>query len=462
MPLRRLLSRVFVALTLALTLAGTLAGTPAKANTLTPGEMRREAAQALGARHPAKALALADALLSRDPKDVDALLLRARASRDLGRNALALDSARAAWLQADTERRKYAAALVMAQALASNERRSMAQFWLRRAAQLAPSDVQRAATIRDFNYVRQRNPLSVQLNFAVAPSSNINNGSTKDSTQILLGAIPIEVPITGAARALSGTEAAGTIAASYRLRETRHSQTNLLVDLGHRAYRLSPSARAAAPGVTGADFAFSELTAGIEHWMTPEGHNAPVRLKLGLGRNWYGGAPYMNHLSAEAVKMMPVSSRHMLSLGVSANVNEVIGTAVSARQLGLSLGSAQRLATGSKLSLGLGATFSDSNVPARDFTEIFLQGRLALAKPIAGVSLEIGADMRHRTHAVSRYSATGLDKTTLGADLTLLFPKFDYYGFMPTMTLRATATESNVGLFETRALGLGFGVRSAF
>lgn len=429
---------------------------------LTPAEMRQTAAMALRAGTPSQALRLAQALLARDAVDVDALLIHARAARDLGRNATATISARKAWQLADTDTRKYAAALVMSQVLASDDKRTRAQLWLRRAAHLAPTPRQRAATIRDFNYVRRRNPLSVRLSFSAAPSSNINNGSAHDSTQLLLGSVPIVLPITGAARALSGTEFAGGLSGSYRLGETRRSQTSLSFDFGHRTYTLSSTAKALAPGVSGGDFAFSNASLGLEHWVTPEGHGAPLRFALRAGRTWYGGAPYTNVASIEAFKLFRLDRGSIVSLGVNAARQLSQTGGFDARRHGLQLGLTHVFANGNRLQFTATATESRSRGPMLEFSELSLDSRLQLARPVADMRFELGLRLAKRLHDRSRYTVGALHKTTVGAHVTVLFPELDYMGFIPALTLSSEATRSNVNLFETDALGVGLGIRSSF
>jgi hypothetical protein len=44
----------------------------------------------------------------------------------------------------------------------------------------------------------------------------------------------------------------------------------------------------------------------------------------------------------------------------------------------------------------------------------------------------------------------------------LSFTDAEYYGFIPTITLEASRTESNIGLYEVNRYGLQLGIRSAF
>ena len=80
----RILGRLFGRLILTGGLALSAASLSAQ-TTLDADGMRAAAGQSLQAGRPAQAEALAAALLSRDAKDLNALLLRSRALRDLGR-----------------------------------------------------------------------------------------------------------------------------------------------------------------------------------------------------------------------------------------------------------------------------------------------------------------------------------------------------------------------------------------
>ena len=84
------------------------------------------------------ALTLADALLKRDPHDMAALFIRSHVLRAQAEYSAAQQAARTAWQAAQSDTDKYTAAVLMAQALSSDGKRTRAQFWLRRAAQVAP------------------------------------------------------------------------------------------------------------------------------------------------------------------------------------------------------------------------------------------------------------------------------------------------------------------------------------
>ncbi|MEY8839451.1 hypothetical protein AB9K41_10525, partial [Cribrihabitans sp. XS_ASV171] len=246
-------------LALALALAA-LSGAAQEA-TLTPRELRGTAIEALRIGAPDRAYAYSEALLRRDPDDREAHLIRSRAARDTGRFGEAKVSARAAWKLASSDEEKYAASMVMAQALSSNGQRTMSQLWLRRAVEHAPDEALARRAIRDFKYVRARNPWATELSFAVTPDSNINNGSSERSSFLnyrLMEALygqPVEYQLDGTLRALSGIEYALGLTTRYRFSETPTRAHDVIFTADVRHYTLSSEAKAIAPGAEGNDFA---------------------------------------------------------------------------------------------------------------------------------------------------------------------------------------------------------------
>jgi tetratricopeptide (TPR) repeat protein len=250
---------------------------------LSVDQMRLAAEVNLRNGQPDRALALSDALLQRDPGDMTALLVRAQALRTLGRFGKAQEAARSGWRQAATREEKYAAALVMAQALSSDGKRTRAQLWLRRAAQAAPTDRHAARVARDFKYVQQRNPWQTTLSFTLAPTSNINNGSARDRSALLYQLLnPLgvdgagEVVLGAASKALSGIETGAEVQSRLRFSQTERTAHDLRFRLSYSTYQLSGSAKRdlaqdnadralrgePAQTITGTDFAYGTVQFG--------------------------------------------------------------------------------------------------------------------------------------------------------------------------------------------------------
>ena len=98
--------------------------------TLSRDEGRQLAARLIDANQPAPAREILLALLQADPQDIGTLLLIARAERLMGNFDVARQAARAAYAFATTEPEKFAAAVMVAQVLAADDRPTAAQFWL--------------------------------------------------------------------------------------------------------------------------------------------------------------------------------------------------------------------------------------------------------------------------------------------------------------------------------------------
>ena len=127
---------------------------------------------------------------------------------------------------AEAQDKKYAGAIVMAQVQSSSGRKTLAQYWLRRAVELAPNQVLETRAIRDFKYLRNTNPWSTRLTFSVTPDSNINDGSARETsflkyelTELLFGE-QVEYQLTGAALALPGIEYTLGLDTRYRVHQT--------------------------------------------------------------------------------------------------------------------------------------------------------------------------------------------------------------------------------------------------
>lgn len=280
-------------------------------------QMRLAAELNLHNREFGRALAFADALLLRDPKDVTALLIRAHALRVKQEFAAAQQSARDAWRVAETDNHRYTAAMLMAQALSADKKRTRAQLWLRRAAEVAPTKRHEVRAAQDFKYVQQRNPWQTHLSFTLAPNSNINNGSARDTSSLLyrvLNPLGIDgagiVELGAASKALSGIEAGVSIQSRYRFQQTERTAHDLRFGMSYRTYQLSAASKAdlaqadadrVALGeeprtVTGSDFSYGTLQVGYGYKQLREDRRGEFSFTADVGQSFYGGQSYNSFL----------------------------------------------------------------------------------------------------------------------------------------------------------------------
>jgi hypothetical protein len=419
---------------------------------LNPDEMRELAGQAVLQGQAGLAYDLTGALVGRDDSDINAHLVRSRAARDLGRNDDALTHARRAWA--------LAGALATAQALSSDGRRTSAQFWLRRAIELAPNEALKQRAAEDFVYVRRRNPWSTQLRFSVAPSSNINNGSRNGSSELF--GLPFEFGLEGEAQALSGVEISTGFSTRYRLTENDRKRSDLTFGVSHRTYVLSKDAKDIAPDAQGADFATSSAYVALGESYAMSGGKARLGWDAQLGRTWYAGDPLLDYTRIGVNYRRAAGKRGLVSAAISRDMQDGAGSRDDAAILRASLGYGMALKNGDQFSLSTRFVQSTSDAGYLDYDRRALSASYRMAKPVGPTQLEFGLTVSEKHHDASSLTPDGRDERTVEARVTAALPEMDFYGFMPTVTLNAERTDANIDLYETETYGIQLGVRSAF
>lgn len=421
--------------------------------------MRRLAYRVMAAGEPAVALAYVDALLQRDAADAQALIIRSQALRALGRVDEARAAARAAWAAAETRPARFGAAMVTAQALSTAGRRTEAQLWLRRAAEVAPTDAAKALARRDFRYVRSRNPWTWRFDLAAAPSSNVNGGSSEKRMDFY----GFEVELSGDAQALSGGDVTAGVSGTYALPARDGGRTDLSFAIQMREVWLSDAARALAPQARAGDYDYAVIELGAKRHFRPK--DGPWRYALGAtaGHNWYGGRDLSDFLRLQADVDRAIGERTGVQASLSGERQwRLDNPQRSADVTSLALGGVHVLDNSDRLSVAVTgrATRSDSAEIWSDALSFRLGWQKAA--PLAGVSLGAGVSVGTRNYPRSRYTTGARKDHSLGVDVTAGFDNIDYMGFSPTLDLRATRTKSNVALFESRNLSVTMGIRSSF
>lgn len=414
----------------------------------------------LASDQPAQALSFSEALLQRDPQSSHVLAIKSRAERDLGRNAEAASSARLAWRYAKTPAEEYDAAMVMAQALASDGSKFRAQFWLRRAIEVAPDDAARRAAERDFSYVRARSRLSARFDVSVQPSSNVNNGSSGD----VLWFHGLPLSLSGDAQALSGTEASLGTTLSYRLTENENAKTDLVLSALHKSVVLSQDAKAQAPGAAGADYAYSLVEAGIERvWRPAAIPGAEARTEVTLGRNWYGGEAMSDYQRFEVGLSAPAGPNLGFRGRLAAEHQDRQDAAIRSADLWtVGLGLTTRTAAKDRLDFDLTLRSTQSDSTEIDHGLLRLDMGWSHRKPVLGARLGLNLWAEARDYDESLYTTDGRLDRSVGGTVSMAFDEIDYMGFIPVVTLNASRTESNVDLHDSSTLGIGLSIRSKF
>ncbi len=448
---------------------------------VTPQELEQAAKLTLQGGDTARAIAFADALLMRNPADVTAHLIRSAALRKQGELGKARQSARAGWRHAKTDNEKYTAALLMAQALSSDEKRTRAQIWLRRARQVAPTPAHAAQAARDFQYVQRRNPWHTQLSFTLAPNSNINNGSARDTSALYyeffnpFNPDGIEATLTAASKALSGLEAGADIQSRYRFHQTERTAHDLRLGLSYRSYRLSDQSRkdlAAQDatriangdvplGISGNDYAYGTVRLGYGYKRLRTDRRGEFGLTADLGQTFYGGARYNSFLRANIGQTYYTNQTTKLRFDLSTDLRQA-QRGSDTQSVSISTGVSKQLANGNGLYLGAAVAGLRSQTASLEYNELRLRSGYVLGRPVFGTSLQFGLGTSYRDYGVSPHDASGRRDLELSADVTATFNRIDYYGFNPTLSLSASTTNSNIGLYDVNRVGLSIGISSAF
>jgi len=325
----------------------------------------------------------------------------------------------------------------------------------------------KARAIRDFKYLRATNPWSTRVSFSITPDSNINDGSSRETsflnyeiTELLVGE-QVEYQLTGAALALPGIEYRLGLDTRYRLHQTETTAHDLFLKADLRHYTLSEEARLTAPGVSGDDFAFNSVFAGYGfRWLSQQGR-AETALRFDIGHSWYGGSDYAEYLRGAIHHAYIINPRTKLGGSLSTERQSGIN-APDQDTARLDVWGGHRLNSGHALFWSVSGAEAVSPVSSEEYSELRLRGTVVFPEPLFGATAQASLSLRTRDYDVSIHSPDGRQDDEIRGDLTLIFTQLDYHGFNPTVTLYGSQKSSNIDLYETNKLGLNFGIQSAF
>ncbi|MFY0624516.1 MAG: DUF560 domain-containing protein [Pelagimonas sp.] len=432
---------------------------------LSPDDLRAAAQRAFEQGHFDVAFQAALALLERDGEDSQALTVLSQLERLTGQFSKARTTARLAWQHAQNDTQKYGAAMARAQVLASSGNRTMAQFWLRRAAEHAPTQGHAAVAREDFRYVRARNRLNLNFQLAVSPVSNINNGSKRSTGVFELPIFGVvEAELSGTGRALSGTEFLVGLAGRYRLRHTPgQNQTDLQLSASQRSYTLSSSAKALAPTAKGSDFSFADVQARLVHRGRTGGQEAtPFQLSAALGQTWHGNAPYTRYTDLEATQTWAGQTQSFRLTAGARQDRSAVTSSQDALKGRVALSWMRIVGENNRLTLSVQGQSSSSDDINLEFQETGIGAQWSFGRPILSMDLGLGLNLSKRTY--DQGPIAGQDRQDVSAEIaaTATLRDFEMYGFMPTVTVTARQTESDFDQYDADEFGLRLGLRSSF
>lgn len=437
-------------------LAATLA-TPAVTQDAPTIDLRTAARIALETGDLRTADALSSVILSQNPGDADALLIRSIVARATGQTDTAAASAAAAYRTAETDGQKFDAAMLAGEAAARQNRFTSAQIWLRRADQYAPQQA-KDTVAQAYRQVTARNPLSVRFSFGFTPSSNVNNGA--ETTTIEIGGLPFS--LGDGEQELGGYEATAGVSLSYRLSASKTQQTVALADLFGKKVWLNSEAKEQAPDVEGSDFDYAAIVLGLRHSRLFWPDLGPTHLTALLGQSWSGGPRQATWRELQALQVVSQSETSALRFGITVRDEDRAGEPINASQaLGLSANWTKSQEAGGVLSLGasMKSTWSDSAT----VDNLALGVSASQSLPDWG-AIRPRISLQAETRDYRKWASTpgGRRDNSLVLRLEAVWPEASYFGFSPKVSLSARRVLSDVDIYDRKSLSLGLTAVSRF
>lgn len=433
--------------------------------TVTLDQARAIGRQALASGNTALALQVAAGLLQADPRDEYAHFLMAAAFAQANAHADSRRAAAKAYRYTDASVRKFEAAQLAARMSFQGDRPTLAQLWLRRAANHAPNDQAEAIVARDYKRLRQINPWSFRLGGGITPTDNVNNGT--DANFLIIDGIETNDALA-ASQPLSGVEGHLDLQIGYRLRANQTSATQLSTRLYMKRVKLSDEAQAIAPTRSSSDFAYTYFDTGLRHAFTIGENGTTAAVSSNIGLTWFAGDPYTRFFRVKGDVTYKLSERTSLTLDASLDQqNRVRSSLLDTTTLGFGAQLKHRRENGDTAGIGLYIRDTASDVSNRDNEYIAVRASYALGKPVGPVSISGGLTYHHRNYdsfliGVLPVLDVNRQDSGLSADVTFVFNDISYAGFVPSVTVRARNTQSNVNLYETRGLSVSMGIQSKF
>ncbi|WP_322865448.1 surface lipoprotein assembly modifier [Aquicoccus sp. G2-2] len=433
--------------------------------TMTIPQARQMAVASLAQGRPDIALKIALGLVKRDPEDPFAYFILTDAERALRHPKLARRASELAFKYSKRDADKFQAAQMAAQLAVQANQPTRAQIWLRRSANYAPSAEHLDVIKRDYAILRRINPWQAKLRFTLSPSSNLNNGS--DSPYNIIDGVPLVGILGGSARALSGTKATADLQFSYRLHQSRKTETRLGGRLYVQRVWLSPQARALAPAAQNSDFGSTTGEISLNHAIAAADGKGVTRLGLALGQSWYGAQHNYDFARADLSYNRKFGASTSSYIATSFEKRRAAtGPANDARLYTIKAGISHRLNTSDTLAFNLAYTQNQSDQINAPYRYTTAYATYALGRPVIGTKLSFlaGASLLdYPAYSVGFIAVPGgrQDKSAfLGA--TMVVQNIQFAGFSPQISLRAVRTHSNVSRFTNTEYSLAVGIASNF
>ncbi|MEM1389289.1 MAG: surface lipoprotein assembly modifier [Pseudomonadota bacterium] len=409
------------------------------------------------------ARAIAVELLKIDPDDADAHLAMSTVHLSEQDWEAAFVASKRAFRFSDVSVNRYHAARVAAAAAIANKRVIPAQYWLRRAGDLAPGPVQRRAVERNFRLLRAETPWSYKFRFSAVPSDNVNGGSSNAVLEIG-EENPEYWVINPASQALSGLTTTAGLNLAYRINQNADGRTSLTSGISVKRVFLSDEAKEQAPDFDADRLGTTSLSFGISHArILGEDRKAVLRLNGGIRDVWSDGERSYTAPTASVIYADKLSDDVQLVLQLSAE-NRFYTDSSDALHASTAGVLSYTFPSGASVSGLLSYNLEDARLPQWDSSTWAAKITYTFGKPvIEGVDLSIGAGVTLSDYPdFNVLGFNGREDEGVFAELEATLTKIEYAGFSPHLRLRRAITESNIDLYDTQEWSFSVGIESNF
>lgn len=434
------------------------------------GNLQTQAEDALVNGNPERTISLTDQILTIRPDNFAALFVQALALADLDQNRQAARVAGQAYRVASNEQERLQAARLAGGSHFAANQHTRAEIWLRRASNHLQTERDAEQVVRLFQRARQANPLTTVYDFSLAPTDNVNGGADDNELcyENLDGSCFATFILSENNLALSGAVYTGTARMSYRLAEDQNQSTTVSALVFARSVILSQETKdllASSPvqevsaleandfsSVVG-ELAFAQRQANL----SPLG---PTQFSVHLGKFWRASVPVLKYQDFRFGQIVPFGSKSRVSFDLSTRKQQgIVSDLLDARTYEVSGGYATGLANDDVVSF---TAFHRSFVADPESSYIEYSGRIDYEFDAQFLNARWSTSAEVGVRKFDEFTTTfdGREDTFASVGIDGIFTEFSYFGFSPSISLRATQTDSDVSFIDSSSVQLRFGIGS--
>lgn len=324
---------------------------------------------------------------------------------------------------------------------------------------MAPSDAETARTTQDAARLRQLNPWSNSLSFALVPSNNVNGGASDD---ILTAPGLPDGTLSPDAQALAGVRAVLGLRTQYRLSQSETARTTLA--LGYQGSRVRLEDSAAAAGISGRSFATDTLDLTLGHDRVLDSGSISARLTYGTYD--YGREDYYDFRRLTLGRALPMNDRTGLQASATHERQTYASSGIGTIDRAVLRGSvSHRLDNGDRIGATLSYTQSDGDSVNYTYTDWSISGSYNWADPFGPVSLGVSGGVKWTDYPDYRLIIPvdgGREDKTLFYTINLGFDDLTYAGFTPGLQINGNLADSNISRFTRNTFSVGLTLSSTF